>query len=147
TPGANPPGDRARDMLSPRRDRYAVRDDRQSGIHERNGRHCSDGDSVTHAPITLLRFLDLLQSSWNQFNKGMRFGLKYGRGWRDKVRTGRRYSRVERHEAGEFDDSAVWFVRDEPGWEWRCQNCKAYSIITASMLPVILETWKTERAD
>ncbi len=106
--------------------------------------------------ILWYRFLDSLQSKWNRYWK-IRAGRK--RWGKDAVlenltRSGRRYSRVEFSDVGFQDDAPRYYpdrntpdgsayrIRSEPGWEWTCQNCKTYSIITESMMPAILKDWE-----
>jgi hypothetical protein len=101
--------------------------------------------------ISWYRFLDMLQSFWNTSRKTAIGRRKWGAEWRDKVRPGRTYSRVEfspiGFDRGEIDIAvaiglhAEYRIRPEPGWEWFCPNCKEYSLITESMMPEILKEW------
>jgi hypothetical protein len=96
--------------------------------------------------IAWYRLLDTLQSWFNKIRKEIKFRRKWGEDWRNKERSGRRYSRVEA--VAEFlDGPGLWSIRPEPGWEWTCQNCKSYSIITESMMPVILQSWEEMARD
>lgn len=69
--------------------------------------------------------------------------LRWGKDWKNMVRTGRRYTRVERIEPTTAEGEVTYVLRPEPGWEWMCQNCKTYSLITESMMPEILKDWET----
>jgi hypothetical protein len=107
--------------------------------------------------ISWYRFLDMLQSFWNTSRKTLRGRRKWGSEWRDKVRPGRTYRRVEFNPMGfpptPFTDSSgnegvlhlnsAYRIRPEPGWEWFCPNCKEHSLITESMMPDILKDWNT----
>jgi hypothetical protein len=95
--------------------------------------------------IRWYRFLDWLQSTWNISRKTLAKRRRWGAQWRDKVRPGRQYSRVEEVALpyipqGEFA-GPQYRIRPEPGWEWWCPNCKEYSLITESMMPEILKEW------
>lgn len=93
--------------------------------------------------ILLLRLLDYLGSKWRRFWKIRKLKRKWGNAWFDKSRTGRKYSRVRPEEdSPEFTGRVQYFKRSEPGWEWSCQNCRIYSIITESMMPAILKDWE-----
>ena len=104
--------------------------------------------------ILWYRLLDSFQSKWNRYWK-IRAGRKrWGKEavLENLTRSGRRYSRVEfspiGFDHGEIDISkapnlhAAYRIRSEPGWEWTCQNCKTYSIITESMMLAILKDWE-----
>lgn len=83
--------------------------------------------------ILWYRFLDSLGSTWRRSWKSIANRQRWGRDWRDSVRSGRRYSRVE------LDSErleAYWRIRSEPGWEWVCQNCKTRSLVLPSMVAV-----------
>lgn len=99
--------------------------------------------------IGLYRLLDYLQSTWNQALKTARSRQKWGKDWRNKTRSGRRYTRVEFSEigfgSGEIDirkSQSDYRIRPEPGWDWNCPNCKTQSFVTESMMPDILVDWE-----
>ncbi len=83
--------------------------------------------------ITWYRFLDWLQSLWNRSRKTVYNRIKWGSEWRDSVRSGRRYSRVECRESDVTWDR-YYAIRPCPGWEWTCSNCKTKSIVNASLV-------------
>lgn len=95
--------------------------------------------------ILWLRFGDWLGSIYRLSAKAAAGLWGYGAGWRDKTRTGRVYSRVDYEEYRTGDQlRSGWAVRPEPGWAWTCQNCKTFSLITASMMAAIWAEWDTE---
>lgn len=91
--------------------------------------------------ILWYRLLDSLQSLWNRKRKEVRLKRRWGARWRDMTRSGRRYTRVIE---GNPAHEPHWASRAEPGWEWTCQNCKSYSIITESMMPDIIAAWAAD---
>jgi hypothetical protein len=91
--------------------------------------------------ILFCRLLDSLQSFYNRKRKQISARKKWGAGWQDKTRSGRRYSRVEFIDSTDADSEGVYALRAEPGWFWFCQNCKTPSLITESMMPAILKDW------
>ena len=104
--------------------------------------------------ILWLRFLDWSGSAWRRYWKHRALKKKWGNAWFDMSRTGRVYTRVAYVPADQSTDVSLaevfcvppYVLRDEPGWEWTCQQCKEYSIITESMMPAILKEW-SEMAD
>jgi hypothetical protein len=90
------------------------------------------------------RLLDTLQSFYNRKRKEIREKRKWGEEWKDKTRSGRRYSRVEYVQSilAEQKDFLEYRIRPEPGWEYSCPNCHEYSLVTESMMPAILEEWR-----
>jgi hypothetical protein len=95
------------------------------------------------------RLLDTLQSFYNRKRKEIREKRKWGEEWKDKTRSGRRYTRVEFNPTGFsgspfVDDweAPTYRIRPEPGWEYSCPNCHEYSLVTKSMMPAILEEWR-----
>jgi hypothetical protein len=89
--------------------------------------------------------LDFLQSLLNRSLKTLRERRKWGPDWRDKTRSGRRYTRVETP-GYTVDSIGITIekprIRLEPGWEWSCPNCKTYSLITESDMGEILRDWE-----
>jgi len=98
--------------------------------------------------IAWYRLLDSLQSWFNRTRKEIKFRRKWGEDWRNKERSGRRYSRVV-EQAIPIGPGYIfrYVIRPEPGWVWTCQNCKSESIITESMMPVILQAWEEMARD
>lgn len=107
--------------------------------------------------ILLYRLLDSFQSFIRRKRKEISARGNWGAEWRDMVRSGRRYSRVEFDPFGfpvPFTDTSgnegilyqrsAYRIRPEPGWEWNCQQCKEYSFITESMMPAIIAEWAAE---
>jgi hypothetical protein len=111
--------------------------------------------------ITWYRLLDSVHHLWNLGWKTVAGRQRWGVSWRDKTRSGRRYTRVQfspiGFDLGQIDIAiaqrpGIWShrpnlhaeyrIRPEPGWEWTCPNCKTYSMITASMMPAILRDWE-----
>jgi hypothetical protein len=94
------------------------------------------------------RLLDTLQSFLNKKRKEIREKRKWGEDWKDKTRSGRRYTRVEfnplgyKFPYGTNDETRAFRIRPEPGWEYSCPNCHEYSLVTESMMPAILEEWR-----
>lgn len=72
---------------------------------------------------------------------------QWGPRWRDMVRTGRVFTRVERIEPVTAAAEVTFVIRPEPGWEWRCQNCKTYSLIRPSDMPRVLSEWEALAAN
>ncbi len=91
--------------------------------------------------LVLLRFLDFFGSFFRFNKKRILSQWKWGARWPDFVRSGRKLVRVQ------FDEQYGWRKYSEPGWEWICQNCKEYSIITDSMVPKLIKDWESESAD
>jgi hypothetical protein len=91
------------------------------------------------------RLLDTLQSFLNKKRKKIREKRKWGEEWKDKTRSGRRYTRVFWDDVDISADPTRglgWKLRPEPGWEYSCPNCHEYSLVTESMMPAILEEWR-----
>lgn len=94
--------------------------------------------------IQWYRLLDFLQSLYRRKAKEIA-SRKWGKNWRNCVRPGRTYTRVElswwpKSQSEELE--ADYGIRPEPGWEWHCPNCHDYSLITESMMPEILREWQ-----
>ncbi len=86
--------------------------------------------------INFYRLLDTF-GHWKRLSlKVAKFYPKYGAGWRDSERPGRRFVRTR------YVADRGWFQLQTPGWEWVCPNCKEYSLITAKMMPGIIEEWR-----
>ena len=96
--------------------------------------------------ILWYRLLDWFQSLWNSSAKAAAGRYRWGSGWHDKTRSGRRYSRVEFFEATRAEENSCYMLRPEPGWFWFCQNCHTPSLITESMMPTILKNWEEQAA-
>ena len=73
------------------------------------------------------RILDFMESWFRRKRKEISSKRKFGPGWRNYVRPGRKYSRIA---ALSFTGTGltVFAIRPEPGWEWYCPQGCGYSI-------------------
>ncbi len=92
--------------------------------------------------VSFYRFLDTLQHSWNLYWKTFRAKQKWGASWKDKTRAGRRYTRVIAIPPSTPAETLQYRIRQQPGWEMGCWNCKAYSLITEGDMPEVLNWWQ-----
>jgi hypothetical protein len=106
----------------------------QQGIAKRKKRKPS--------PLQKAIILDKKESTRRLRIKTSEAKKRWGNNWKDMVRTGRRYTRVQRIDPVTADANVTYVLRPEPGWEWICQNCKTYSLIRESDMPGILEEWE-----
>jgi len=88
------------------------------------------------------RLLDALQHSWNYTIKRRRAEKKHGERWRDFTRVGRRYTRVIAIPPTTAAEELRYAIREWPGWEFNCPNCKSYSLVTEQDMPDVLHEWE-----
>jgi hypothetical protein len=94
------------------------------------------------SPVQRALQLDKRESAARLKEKTAAGKKRWGKNWRDMVRAGRRFTRVQTVDPITADGKVETILRPEPGWEWVCQNCKTYSLITGSMMPAILKDWE-----
>jgi hypothetical protein len=88
-------------------------------------------------PVEKALQLDTKQSEARLKQKTAASLKRWGKNWKDMVRTGRRFTRVERIDPITADAEVTYVLRTEPGWEWTCQNCKTRSLVTESPMIAI----------
>lgn len=97
--------------------------------------------------VSLYRFLDSFQHSWNLYWKTFKAKRKWGDRWEDYTRPGRRYTRVIAIPPSRPDQTLEYRLREKPGWEMACWNCKCHSLITEDDMPQLLNWWQKRHDD
>ncbi len=94
-------------------------------------------------PIQKLLRQDQRESAARIAKKTAESKAKWGKHWRDMVRSGRHYTRVEIIEPTTAKGEPEYKLRPEPGWDWICFNCKTKSLVTEVMIAV----WKVDNQE
>jgi hypothetical protein len=101
--------------------------------------HADRGES----PIQKILRQDNRESAARLAKKTAESKAKWGKSWRDMVRSGRRFSRVETIEPTTAEGDVKYVLRPEPGWLWICFNCKTRSLVTDTLIAI----WKVNNQE